>query len=540
MRSFVTVGHYRGSMARAKTVYECTTCGEQAPKWLGRCNGCGNWNTLVESLIGGDAPAAVSATAAPGARHQPAVPLGELDETACSPMATGIEEFDRVLGGGLVAGSITLVGGEPGVGKSTLLSQVTAAWADKYGVALSISAEESPQQVSGRFRRLGLGGEGVHVGGDCNINGVLADLALLRPKLAIVDSIQTVFDPELSSAPGSVAQVRQCSHRLAVAAREYGCAIVLVGQVTKDGALAGPRVLEHLVDTVLAFDGEREMGLRVLRALKHRFGPTGELGVFEMTGQGLVTVDDPSGRMLVDRLIDVAGSAVAVTIEGRRAVVLEMQGLTVPTQAPNPRRSAQGYDQKRLAMLLAVLDKQMGLGIGMADVYLSVVGGLRVNEPGSDLAACAALVSSFLEDPLPGDVVAIGEVGLAGELRSASAVERRLHEAARLGFRRAVVPRSDAEIDAPIEVVGAADLVAALEALGLRAGECQPVPRGGGRAPATPVGRVGPDPFRDLLLDRSDAGAVGQIPDWFDPVDDDSWAAPVVSLTRDSGPSDRD
>lgn len=455
-------------MARAKTIYECTTCGDQVPKWVGRCSSCGEWNTLVESVIGGDAPG-ISAAASTKhvANHRPAVPLAELDERACEPLPTGVEEFDRVLSGGLVAGSITLVGGEPGVGKSTLLTQVTAAWAARHSPALSVSAEESPQQVSGRFARLGLGGEQVHIGGDCNINGVLADLATLKPGLAIIDSIQTVFDPDLSSAPGSVAQVRQCAHRLAIAAREHNCAVVLVGQVTKDGSLAGPRVLEHLVDSVLSFDGEREGGLRVLRALKHRFGATGELGVFEMTGRGLVTVDDPSGRMLGDRQTDAAGSAVAVTIEGRRAVVLEVQGLLVGTTMPNPRRSATGFDQKRMAMLLAVMQKQLGVKFSEHEAYLSIVGGLKIGEPGADLAVCAALVSSALDQPLPSDVVAIGEVGLAGELRSVAGIERRLAEAARLGFKRAVVPESDADVDASLQVVAAANLSIGLGRLGL-------------------------------------------------------------------------
>lgn len=455
-------------MAKARTIYECSTCGDQAPKWVGRCGGCGNWNTLVESVIGGDAP---GLTAAPiekhVANHRPAVPLGQLDEHACVPFATGIEEFDRVLGGGLVAGSITLVGGEPGVGKSTLLTQVTASWAANHSPALSVSAEESPQQVSGRFARLGLKGDDVHVGGDCNINGVLADLAELRPGLAVIDSIQTVFDPDLSSAPGSVAQVRHCAHRLAIAAREYNCAVVLVGQVTKDGSLAGPRVLEHLVDSVLSFDGERENGLRVLRALKHRFGATGELGVFEMTSMGLATVDDPSGRMLSDRQTEAAGSAVAVTIEGRRAMVLEVQGLLIGSDVPNPRRSATGFDQKRMAMLLAVMQKQLGLNFSNHDAYLSVVGGLKITEPGADVAVCAALTSSIRDTTIADDMIAVGEVGLAGELRSAGGVERRLVEAARLGFKRAVVPASDRDVEAPLQVIGAATLREALTSLGL-------------------------------------------------------------------------
>jgi DNA repair protein RadA/Sms len=456
-------------MAKAKTIYECSTCGEQVPKWVGRCGGCGNWNTLIESVIGGDAPGLSAAPAEKhDANHRPAVPQTELGKPACEPLATGIDEFDRVLGGGLVAGSITLVGGEPGVGKSTLLTQVTASWAPRHSPALSVSADESPQQVSGRFARLGLSGEDVHVGGDCNINGVLADIVGLRPGLAIIDSIQTVFDPDLSSAPGSVAQVRQCAHRLAIAAREYNCAVVLVGQVTKDGSLAGPRVLEHLVDSVLSFDGEREVGLRVLRALKHRFGPTGELGVFDMTSQGLVTVDDPSGRMLGDRQTDAAGSAVAVTVEGRRAVVLEVQGLLINSDIPNPRRSATGFDQKRMAMLLAVMQKQLGLSFAKFDAYLSVVGGLKITEPGADVAVCAALTSSIRDIVIPDDIIAIGEVGLAGELRSVAGLERRLAEAARLGFKRAIIPATDQDVDAPLQVIGAANLFQALTQLGLR------------------------------------------------------------------------
>lgn len=456
-------------MARAKTVYECSTCGEQVPKWVGRCSGCGHWNTLVESVIGGEAPGSVTASAVHRADHRPAVLLGDLDERACVPHPTGIAEFDRVLGGGLVTGSITLVGGEPGVGKSTLLTQVTASWAKAHSTVLSVSAEESPQQVSARFSRLGLTGDRVHVGGDCNIDSVLADIARLSPGLAVIDSIQTVFDPALSSAPGSVAQVRQCAHRLALAARANDCAIVLVGQVTKDGSLAGPRVLEHLVDSVLAFDGERELGLRVLRALKHRFGPTGELGVFDMTSRGLAAVEDPSGRMLGDRNPDASGSAVAVTIEGRRAMVLEVQGLLIQSDVPNPRRSATGYDQKRMAMLLAVMQKQLGISFSKHDAYLSVVGGLKINEPGADVAVCAALTSSNRDIVIADDIIAIGEVGLAGELRSVVGIEHRLSEASRLGFRRAVIPASDHGVKvAGIDTIVAANLFQALSQLGLR------------------------------------------------------------------------
>lgn len=431
---------------------------------MGQCLGCGQWNTLIESVIGpaatvGPATAATSAkprTVTDPSRH--AVLLEELTDLQTEPTPTGISEFDRVLGGGLVAGSITVVGGEPGVGKSTLLTQVISSWPKSRGAALAVSAEESPQQVSARFTRLELDTTEVHVGGECDINSVLADIERIEPGLVVVDSIQTVFDPELSSAPGSVSQVRQCAHRLALAARQYNTAIILVGQVTKDGSLAGPRVLEHLVDTVLAFDGERELGLRILRALKHRFGPTGELGVFEMTGVGLAGVQDPSKRMLADRLRGVSGSAVAVTLEGRRAVLLEVQALSMDVQAPVARRATQGFDQKRFSMLLAVLSKHVGMNMGPRDVYLSVVGGLSIGEPGADLAVCAAIVSSTRERPIPHDLVLIGEVGLGGELRSVSSVERRLSEAARLGFKSAIIPKSDANAKAEIALYPAETL----------------------------------------------------------------------------------
>lgn len=431
---------------------------------MGQCLGCGHWNTLVESVIGPTAAAgpanAVNSSKARTAidpeRH--AVPLVALAEQKVEPIPTGITEFDRVLGSGLVAGSITVVGGEPGVGKSTLLTQVVAQWPKNIGPALTISAEESPQQVSARFSRLALDTSDVHVGGECDINSILADIERLKPALVVVDSIQTVYDPELSSAPGSVSQVRQCAHRLALAARESRAAVILVGQVTKDGSLAGPRVLEHLVDTVLAFDGERELGLRILRALKHRFGPTGELGVFEMTGAGLAGVEDPSQRMLADRLRGVAGSAVAVTLEGRRAVLLEVQALSMDVQAPVARRASQGFDQKRFAMLLAVLTKHVGMNMSTRDVYLSVVGGLSINEPGADLAVCAAIVSSTRERPIPSDVVLFGEVGLGGELRSVSSVERRLAEASRLGFTAAIIPKSDENAKADIDLYPAETL----------------------------------------------------------------------------------
>lgn len=454
-------------MAKAKTFYECSTCGDQTPKWAGRCSGCGHWNTLVETVGGGDAPGETGRSGDSPVRGVAATPAAEVGDQGFEPVPTGIGELDRVLGGGMVPGSVTLLGGEPGVGKSTLLVQVAAARAIQGSKVLYVSAEESANQVSARLERLGGEPENLWLGSEPTTGRILSDIRELEPELVVIDSIQTVYDPLLASAPGSVTQVRHCAHELSRAAKALGFALVLVGQVTKDGSLAGPRVLEHLVDTVISFEGDREMGLRMLRAVKHRYGATGELGVLEMTGRGLIEVGDPSSLLLADRRTEVAGSAITVSVEGRRALVVELQALVTTQTAPSPRRSAQGMDQSRLAMLLAVLDRRAGVKASGLDVYASVIGGIRISETGVDLALCCAVASSVSDNPIASNVVIVGEVGLAGEVRGVPWVDRRLSEAARLGFTTAIVPAGSLTTDPPLKVVPVATLAGAVEALGL-------------------------------------------------------------------------
>jgi DNA repair protein RadA/Sms len=389
-----------------------------------------------------------------------AKPITEVDGSIGQPQPTTIPELDRVLGGGIVPGSVTLLGGEPGIGKSTLLMQLLAAWPAR---TLYVTAEESAQQVRLRAERLGALNENVWLLPEMNLHNIFKAIASVQPNLIVIDSIQTIADPELSSPPGSVVQVRGCAHRLVQEAKRSNIPVVLVGHVTKEGGLAGPRVLEHVVDTVLSFEGERHNALRLLRASKHRFGPTSELGLFEMTDAGMVGVPDASQLFLADRRTGVPGSVVVPTIEGQRPLLVELQALTnsVSGGAP-PRRSAQGVDSGRLALLLAVLERRARISLASHEVYASVVGGVKLAEPGADLGLCLALVSAVVNKPLPADLVVIGEVGLAGEVRQVAQVGRRLAEAARLGFTRAIVPASaSAKVDG-IRVEGAATLTEAL------------------------------------------------------------------------------
>jgi DNA repair protein RadA/Sms len=454
-------------MARTKTVYRCTDCGSAEPKWAGRCGACEAWNTLVEEI---EHPVAASTTA--GALSTPGVPMpiAEVDTEAWAALSTSMGELDRVLQGGLVPGSVTLLGGEPGIGKSTLLLQALAALASQGVTCLLACAEESAQQVRMRAARLGALYPKLWLVAETDLSAILAHAAELNPDVLVVDSIQTVFDPELASAPGSVAQVRECAHRLVRAAKDGSRATVLVGHVTKDGALAGPRVLEHVVDTVLSFEGERHHALRLLRAVKHRFGPTSELGLFEMTDDGLAGVPDPGRLFLSDRQAHAPGSAVVPTLEGHRPLTVELQALVAKSNLATPRRSAQGLDSGRVAMITAVLEERVGIPLVGADVYALAVGGVRVVEPGADLALALAMVSSVLNRPLPADLVACGEIGLCGELRQVGQTGRRLAEAARLGFRRAVVPASAPEPPPGFEVIRASTLVEALAKAGLALG----------------------------------------------------------------------
>jgi DNA repair protein RadA/Sms len=446
-------------VARQRTVFRCTDCGADTPKWVGRCPSCAAWNTLVEDVE--ETPP----SARPAPAHPP-VPIGDVDQAEGAPVPTGSSELDRVLGGGLVPGSVTLVGGDPGVGKSTLLLDVAARRAQSGATVLYVTGEESPSQVRARAERLGALSPTLWLAAETSVPAVLAAVETTRPDLVVIDSIQTMADPELGSAPGSVVQVRECAHRLVREAKERTVTVVLVGHVTKDGSLAGPRVLEHVVDTVLSFEAEHH-ALRLLRATKHRFGPTNELGLFEITDAGLVPVADPSGLFLSDRRPGVAGSAVVAIVEGHRPLLVEVQALVSPSALAMPRRSAQGVDQGRLGMLLAVLEQRAGVPFTGLDVYVSVAGGVRLTEPGSDLGLCLALASARLDRPVEAAVVACGEVGLVGELRSVTQMSRRLTEASRLGFTRAVVPASSPNGVDGIDVCRVASLRDALVATGL-------------------------------------------------------------------------
>jgi len=416
-------------VAKAATVYACAECGYSAGRWFGKCPGCGTFGSLVE-----EAPPEARAAAA---RAKPLLRLVDVNAEEADRISTGVAELDRVLGGGLVPASLVLVGGEPGVGKSTLLLSALSA-ISKDRRALLITGEESPAQVSLRAARLG-GAETVEILAETELEVVCATLERERPDVCVIDSVQTLYSSELGSAPGSVAQVREAASRLLRVAKESGVATILVGHVTKDGAVAGPRVLEHLVDCVLQFEGDRYHAHRVLRATKNRFGSTNELGVFEMTGAGLVGVPDPSelfGRTIAGE----PGSAVACALEGTRPILLEVQALVSPTDLAMPRRVGTGVDPKRLAMIVAVLSRHAGLALGQADVFVNVAGGVRVDEPGADLPIALAIASAAKGRPAHEGLATFGEIGLTGRLRPAAQAERRLEECAKLGLKTALVP----------------------------------------------------------------------------------------------------
>jgi DNA repair protein RadA/Sms len=426
-------------MARTRVRYRCAECGYESGQWLGHCAECGEWGTF------GEAPAAASVAAPSGTSSRPQ-PLAEIDPLGAPRRPTGVPELDRVLDGGLVAGSVTLVGGEPGMGKSTLLLQALGAMAGAGARCLLVCGEESPAQVRLRADRLGTPSAGVFLVHETSLPAVCAHVDAVRPDVLAIDSIQTVHDPDSPGAPGSVGQVRDAAQRLVALAKETGIATLLVGHVTKEGALAGPRVLEHVVDTVLSFEGDRHHALRMLRALKHRFGSTDEMGLLEMRAEGLQSVADPSALFLADRREGSPGSVVAPVLEGVRPLCVEVQSLVVDTNAPIPRRVAQAVDGNRLAMLLAVLQRRANVSVGSTDVYVSVAGGARVVEPGADLAVALAVAGAKHDRAIGDDLVVLGEVGLGGEVRQVPQAVRRLTEAVRLGFRRAIVPPSTPEV----------------------------------------------------------------------------------------------
>jgi len=440
---------------RLRTVFVCQQCGRESPKWLGRCPGCEGWNTFVETVV-----AAPTSRAAPS--RLPSTAPQELSQVTIegTPRLTlSSAEFNRVLGGGIVPGSLVLIGGDPGIGKSTLMLQVSAMAAEGGEKVIYVSGEESLEQVRLRANRLSLGGEHLFVLPETNLEIILEHIDQASPHLVIIDSIQTVYLDELGGAPGSVGQIRECTMRLMQWAKAAGVPVLLSGHVTKDGAIAGPRVLEHIVDVVLYLEGEPFSTYRLLRSVKNRFGSTNEVGIFEMRGDGLVEVDNPSQVFLAQRARDTVGSAVVPTLEGTRPLLVEIQALSSTTSFGLPRRTANGIDFNRLLLITAVLSKRAGLPLGNQDIIVNVVGGLRVNEPAADLGIALAITSSLRGAAIDPNLVAIGELGLSGELRGVPQLERRLAEAAKLGFGRCLLPRR-AKFSAPqgIEPIGVESL----------------------------------------------------------------------------------
>ncbi|HXH63223.1 MAG TPA: DNA repair protein RadA [Gemmatimonadales bacterium] len=439
------------AVAKPKSVFRCTECGADQPKWAGRCDACSAWNSLVEEPVGRSGGRAVS-RAVLSAR--PPVRLSDLKSGGIARWPTGLAELDFVLGGGIVPGSLVLVGGEPGIGKSTLLLQAAARLESAGIPTLYVSGEESPDQLRLRADRLPPGAEQVHALGETRLEAIVEHARALGSKVVFVDSIQTTYTDELEGAPGNVGQVRECAARLMRFAKESGPAVFLVGHVTKGGGIAGPRTLEHIVDTVLYFEGEATLDHRILRAVKNRFGSVDEIGVFRMTGAGLEPVPDPAAAFLAGRQTGISGSAVTALMEGTRPMLVEIQALASKAGFGTPQRVATGLDHRRLAVLLAVLERRGGLPFGDLDVFVNVTGGVRLVEPSTDLAVTAALVSSVHDRPVPADAVFFGEVGLGGEIRPVAGVERRLAEAGRQGFRRVFLSaRSKVRVEG-LEVVG--------------------------------------------------------------------------------------
>ncbi|MBJ7263724.1 MAG: DNA repair protein RadA [Burkholderiaceae bacterium] len=428
-------------MAKIRTVYVCSECGGSSPKWQGQCPHCDAWNTLEESV---EAPAGASTHRfASLAGSAPVQNLAKIEARETPRQPTGIDEFDRVLGGGLVPGAVVLIGGDPGIGKSTLLLQALASLSESTPV-LYVTGEESAEQVALRARRLGLSGDRIDLLAEIRLESIQAALAQVKPKVAVVDSIQTLYSGQLTAAPGSVSQVRECAAQLTRLAKQTGITIVMIGHVTKDGTLAGPRVLEHIVDTVLYFEGDTHSSFRLVRAFKNRYGAVNELGVFAMTDRGLRGVANPSALFLSQHDRHVAGACVMATQEGSRPLLVEIQALVDQTHAPNPKRLTVGVEGNRLAMLLAVLHRHAGVATYDQDVFVNAVGGVRIGEPAADLPVLLSIMSSLRDRPLPRGLVAFGEIGLAGEIRPAPRGQERLREAAKLGFSVALIPKANA------------------------------------------------------------------------------------------------
>jgi len=452
-------------MAKNKTFYQCQSCAYASPKWLGKCPDCGSWNSFVEEK------------ATPPDRHGASihnlgktgpVVLRSVEGISEKRSPTGIGEFDRVLGGGVVPGSVILVGGDPGIGKSTLLLQAFSGLAKKSGKLLYVSGEESPQQIKMRADRLSVDSDGIILLPETSLEGILETAAKISPEAMVVDSIQTVFTEDMLSAPGSVGQVRECAAKLMLFAKRSDIPVFIVGHVTKEGTIAGPRVLEHIVDTVLYFEGDRGHSYRILRTIKNRFGSTNEIGIFEMSDAGLKEVDNPSELFLSERPHNVAGSTVVASIEGTRPLMVEIQALVSRTNFGMPRRTSIGVDFNRVNLLVAVLEKRAGLMLGGMDIFINIVGGLKILEPAVDLGIIATIASSFREKPAPAKTFVFGEIGLSGEIRAVAQADLRLKEAAKIGFKTAIIPSGNAEkivCNEGLEIIGVKNIEEFLKAL---------------------------------------------------------------------------
>ncbi len=455
-------------MAKKKsTIFVCSECGYESSKWLGKCPACNNWNTFYEEKA---IPTSKSSGVSKDKSKIEVVKLNEVKQTETVRIKTGLEELDRVLGGGFVSGSLTLLGGEPGIGKSTLILQICNTIKID-GKILYISGEESADQIKLRADRLKINKDNLLFLSETDIDNVEYALEKYEPKFVIIDSIQTMYSSEITSAPGSVSQVREITARIMKMCKMANITTIIIGHVTKDGNIAGPRVLEHMVDTVLYIEGERYFSYRVLRGVKNRFGSTNELGMFEMENEGMVEIKNPSSILISEREGNPAGSIIVVSIEGTRPILLELQALTVPSVFGIPRRNAIGIDYNRLTLLMAVIEKRAGYNLGSQDAYLNIVGGIRVNEPALDLGIVLATVSSFKNKSIGNDVVAIGEVGLTGEVRSVNMIERRIKEAEKMGYKTIIIPQSNKKVlkdKFDLDIIGVADINQALKYLNLK------------------------------------------------------------------------
>lgn len=450
-------------MAKNKTVFVCSGCGYESPKWMGKCPACNEWNSFYEEKVVSSSNSKLSSKK----EISKPIELNKIEGKSESKISTGFNELDRVLGGGLVNGSLILLGGEPGIGKSTLILQICNKIKTD-GRVLYISGEESGEQIKLRADRLGVKNDNLLFLSETNIENIEENILAINPKLVIIDSIQTMFSEDITSAPGSVSQVREITAKIMRTCKENGVTTILIGHVTKDGNIAGPRVLEHMVDTVLYLEGERYFSYRMLRGVKNRFGSTNEIGMFEMQSEGLVEITDPSKVLISERDENPAGSVIIASMEGTRPLLVEFQALTTPTVFGMPRRTANGIDYNRLAVLIAVLEKKVGINLGNQDVYLNVVSGLKINEPAIDLGIIAATVSSFKNIPIDQKAVVLGEVGLTGEIRSVNLIDKRLKEAEKLGFKKCIIPESNKKLlkeNYKLDIIGVKNVNEAMNAL---------------------------------------------------------------------------